>query len=296
MVLPTDFSRRLLACLSLCLFLAGTVNTAGAAPNNTQQDAHVTPLKIYGKVTDVITAGGFTYVEVETVKARVWAAGPATTINKGDMITFSTNTPMQNFHSKVLARDFSLIYFVNRFVTDKESATTASPNAQIKEQQTGKFITTIIPDITDEVAVGGYLRDVSLNALNGAERKFSAYKGKPLIINVWASWCGPCRAEMGSLERLAQRYNGKEFNIIGISTDDFEDKAQAFIKQSGVTFENFLDHKLQAENMLGATTIPLTILVDADGRVLEKVRGSREWDSPDIVGAIGEIFHIKLIN
>ena len=145
-----------------------------------------------------------------------------------------------------------------------------------------------------EVKVGGYLREATLQGLNGTGRKFSDFKGKPLIINVWASWCGPCRAEMGSLERLAQQYNGKEFNVIGISTDDYRNKAAAFIKQTGITFENFLDSKLLLENMLGANTIPLTILVDADGRVLEKARGSYVWDSPKTIDTIGELFHIKL--
>ena len=133
-----------------------------------------------------------------------------------------------------------------------------------------------------------------MNGLNGKNKKLSDFKGKPLIINVWASWCGPCRAEMASLERLVKRYNGKEFNVIGISTDDYHNKAKAFIKQTGITFENFLDSKLILENMLGAKTIPLTILVDDQGRVLEKVRGTREWDEPKIIDAIGGVFNIKL--
>jgi thiol-disulfide isomerase/thioredoxin len=57
-----------------------------------------------------------------------------------------------------------------------------------------------------EVEIGGYLREATLQGLAGKSKKFSDYKGKPLIINVWASWCGPCRAEMGSLQRLARRY------------------------------------------------------------------------------------------
>jgi thiol-disulfide isomerase/thioredoxin len=145
-----------------------------------------------------------------------------------------------------------------------------------------------------EVEIGGYLRDATLHGLAGKMKKFSDYKGKPLIINVWASWCGPCRAEMGSLERLARRYNGKQFNVIGISTDDDGNAAAAFIKRSKITFENYLDSKVFLENMLGANTIPLTILVGADGRLLEKARGAYEWDSPEVVDAIGETFHIKL--
>lgn len=145
-----------------------------------------------------------------------------------------------------------------------------------------------------EVEVGGYLREAKLQGLFGVTKFFSDFKGKPLIINVWASWCGPCRAEMGSLQRLARRYNGKQFNVIGISTDDDHAAATAFIKQSKVTFDNFIDSNVLLENMLGANTIPLTILVDAQGKVLEKVRGSYEWDSPEIVNTIGETFHIKL--
>lgn len=145
-----------------------------------------------------------------------------------------------------------------------------------------------------EVMIGNQLREVTLDSFSGMDRKFSDYRGKPLVINVWASWCGPCRSEMGSLERLARRYGGKQFNVIGISTDDDRDAAASFIRRSGITFENFLDSHLVLENMLGADTIPLTLMVDANGRVLEKVHGAYEWDSPEIVDAIGETFGIRL--
>ena len=154
----------------------------------------------------------------------------------------------------------------------------------------------VFADTPGEVKVGSYLRESTLNGFDGNTKSFSDYKGKPLIINVWASWCGPCRAEMGSLERLAQLYNGKEFNVIGVSTDDNSHAAAAFIKQSGVTFDNFLDRKLLLENMLGANTIPLTILVDADGRVLKKVRGAYEWDNPKMIDIIGKMFHLNSVH
>ena len=159
---------------------------------------------------------------------------------------------------------------------------------------TSVLSTTAFAGTPGEVEIGGYLRAATMNGLNNTSKKLADFKGKPLMINIWASWCGPCRAEIGSLERLAQRYNGKQFNLIGISTDDYRNKAETFIKQTGITFENFLDSKLFLENMLGANTIPLTIFVDANGRVLEKVRGSYEWDSPIAVDAIGKAFNIKL--
>jgi thiol-disulfide isomerase/thioredoxin len=155
---------------------------------------------------------------------------------------------------------------------------------------------TAFADTPGEIKTGGYLREAALDGLNGESKTFADFKGKPLIINVWASWCGPCRAEMGSLQRLAQRYNSKEFNVIGVSTDDYRKAAEAFIKKTGITFENFLDSKLLLENMLGASTIPLTILVDADGRVLGKVRGAYEWDSENTINVIEEMFQITLLH
>lgn len=145
-----------------------------------------------------------------------------------------------------------------------------------------------------EVKIGEYLREATLLGFNYKAKTLADFKGKPLIINVWASWCGPCRAEMASLERLAQRYNGKAFNVIGVSTDDNGKAAAKFIRGTGITFENFLDNKLLLENMLGANTIPLTVLVSADGRILNKVRGAREWDSEEIIKAIEDAFSIKL--
>lgn len=145
-----------------------------------------------------------------------------------------------------------------------------------------------------EVEVGSYLKEATLNGFSGKPKKFSAFRGKPLIINVWASWCGPCREEMGSLERLARRFNGKQLNIIGISTDDDASAALGFIKDTKLSFANYLDHDVILENMLGANTIPLTILVDAQGRVVKKVRGSKEWDSPESLKLIEQSLWIKL--
>lgn len=155
--------------------------------------------------------------------------------------------------------------------------------------------TTAFASTPGEVPIGGYLREATLHGFSGNLKKFSDYRGKPLIINVWASWCAPCRAEMGSLDRLARRYGGKQFNVIGISTDDDGNAAAAFIKTSKISFVNYLDSKVFLENMLGANMIPLTVLVDANGRVLEKVHGPHEWDSPGIVEEIGKVFHIKLL-
>ncbi len=134
-------------------------------------------------------------------------------------------------------------------------------------------------DTPGEVPVGGVLRQAALQGLNGPSRQLAEYRGRPLLINVWASWCGPCVQEMASLERLAWREDRIPFSLIGISTDDYPDKALAFLNRSNATIRHFIDHDLQMENMLGASTIPLTVLVDDRGRVLDKIYGAPEWDS-----------------
>jgi len=149
-------------------------------------------------------------------------------------------------------------------------------------------------DTPGEVKEGQLLRDGILYDFVGDYSRLSEWKGKPLIINVWASWCGPCRAEMGSLDRLASNYSTDKFNVIGISTDDYSRKAIAFLLKSGVKFDNFIDRKLAWENMLGANRLPLTLLIDAEGRVLKKIYGSREWDSSDALKFIGATFGVQL--
>ncbi|MDE2369411.1 MAG: TlpA family protein disulfide reductase [Burkholderiales bacterium] len=131
-----------------------------------------------------------------------------------------------------------------------------------------------------EVAVGQTLPDTVMDGLNGPARALASYRGHPLIINVWASWCGPCRAETASLERLAWSDAARGIAVIGISTDDYRDRALAWLRQSNATYNHYIDHGLVLESLLGAKQLPLTVLVDAQGRVRAKITGSKDWDSP----------------
>jgi thiol-disulfide isomerase/thioredoxin len=141
-----------------------------------------------------------------------------------------------------------------------------------------------------EIDIGGTLRDAPMQGLNGPARKLSEFRGKPLIINVWASWCGPCQQEMGSLERLAWHEEFGKMTVIGISTDDYPDAAKAFLRKTNATFNHYIDSRQLLENMLGADRLPLTLLVDAKGHVLQKVYGAREWDSAESLALIRKTF------
>ncbi len=146
------------------------------------------------------------------------------------------------------------------------------------------------PPPAGAVAVGEPLRDATMQGLNGPPRTLSSFRGRPLIINVWASWCAPCRIEMASLERLAWGDLAGRFTLIGISTDDYVDRAQALLRRSNATINHYIDRGLELETMLGATHLPLTVLVDAQGRVLEKVAGAKEWDGPEARRRIERLF------
>jgi thiol-disulfide isomerase/thioredoxin len=141
-----------------------------------------------------------------------------------------------------------------------------------------------------QVDIGSHLREITMKGLSGPAQKLSEFQGRPLIINVWASWCGPCRAEMASLERLARSKAGEKFTVIGISTDDHADAARAFLRQNPTSFRHFIDNRLALENMLGADRLPLTVLVDARGIVLSRTYGEQAWDSPQMVQLISRTF------
>jgi thiol-disulfide isomerase/thioredoxin len=141
-----------------------------------------------------------------------------------------------------------------------------------------------------EVQVGQQIADATLLGLNGPSRRLAEFRGTPMLINVWASWCGPCRQEMASLERLAWTEHAVPFLIIGISTDDYAENANRVLRRTNASISHFIDRELLWENRLGASRLPLTVLVDADGRVIRKVVGAKEWDGPEALAMIAAAF------
>jgi thiol-disulfide isomerase/thioredoxin len=142
------------------------------------------------------------------------------------------------------------------------------------------------------VPVGQVVPDFKMSGLNGPPRSLSSFRGRPLIINVWASWCSPCRKEAASLEQLAWSEKGGRYTIVGISTDDDRAAAVAWLKQSNATLSHFIDSAPHwpLEKSLGASSIPLTVFVDPSGRVVGRVRGARDWSSAESIRLIERTF------
>lgn len=99
---------------------------------------------------------------------------------------------------------------------------------------------------------------------------------------------------MASLERLAWMDETGRFAVIGISTDDDPEEARTWLKMTHATISQYIDSKLLMETMLGASRLPLTVLVDASGRVLDKVYGARAWDQPEALQLLSKTFRMPI--
>jgi len=116
----------------------------------------------------------------------------------------------------------------------------------------------------------------------------SQMKGKTLVINFWATWCPPCRREMGSLERLHQATASKDVQVIAVNIGEDEDIVFSFLGtiEPSPTFPIVFDHSAESMGRWKVKGLPTTYVIDPDGMVTYRVVGGREFDHPDIVSKI----------
>ncbi|MEQ9520783.1 MAG: TlpA disulfide reductase family protein [Parvibaculum sp.] len=124
---------------------------------------------------------------------------------------------------------------------------------------------------------------VSFQDEAGQQRSLADWKGKVLLVNLWATWCGPCRHEMPSLDRLQAEMGGDQFEVLAISLDRGGlELPKAFYEEVGVKhLALFNDASARTGVSLGAFGMPTTVLVDAEGRLVGRLVGPAEWDHED---------------
>jgi cytochrome c biogenesis protein CcmG/thiol:disulfide interchange protein DsbE len=101
----------------------------------------------------------------------------------------------------------------------------------------------------------------------GGSESLTDYKGKWVLVNFWASWCLPCRAEAPALEEFQRRYGGPRFTVLGIDTQDLSDDAQAFVERYDLTYPQLRDGDGGLADEYGTTGVPENFLVDPSGKV-----------------------------
>jgi len=111
----------------------------------------------------------------------------------------------------------------------------------------------------------------TLQTLDGQEIALEALRGQVVVINFWASWCGPCRDEAAELEAAWQQYKDKDVIFLGIAYTDTERNAQAYLKEFGITYPNGLDYKTKISAQYRITGVPETFIVDRQGHISEFV-------------------------
>ncbi|MCX5749767.1 MAG: TlpA disulfide reductase family protein [Candidatus Saganbacteria bacterium] len=129
--------------------------------------------------------------------------------------------------------------------------------------------------------------DFKLKDVSGHYKKLSDFKGKIVLLNFFATWCPPCRAEMSSMERLNNALSKKDFKMIAVSIDRTDTgTVKAFIEKGGYSFLVLHDKDNAVSDIYGIYSIPTTFIIDKKGKIAQKIIGGREWDLPEVIGNI----------
>lgn len=128
--------------------------------------------------------------------------------------------------------------------------------------------------------------DFSLQDLQGDTHNLARYKGKPLMVNFWASWCPSCRKEMPSLNRAWEKLRHEGIEVIAINVGEKRESIQPFIKLTGVKFPVLLDTDSRTAEAWPVRGLPMTFVLDPEGKLVFRAIGSREWDDDTLLDKI----------
>ncbi|WP_207063259.1 TlpA disulfide reductase family protein [Motiliproteus sp. SC1-56] len=131
------------------------------------------------------------------------------------------------------------------------------------------------------------LQGLELTRLDGTSVPLQHWKGRVLIINLWATWCAPCREEMPALQALSEQLDPERYKVAGISVDRDLNLVKEFLLKYGIDFAEFRDPNMKmAKARLGVEVLPETLIIDSDGRLHRRVTGIRDWSDADFLESI----------
>ena len=128
--------------------------------------------------------------------------------------------------------------------------------------------------------------------INGKEVSLSNHRGKVVLLNVWATWCPPCRQEMPSMQRLYEKFKGERFEILAVSIDSEGREAVApFMREMNLTFPALLDPRETIMSLYGITGVPESFIIDKDGILVKKIIGPINWASSEVFLFFKDLIH-----
>lgn len=134
---------------------------------------------------------------------------------------------------------------------------------------------------------GKYAPAFNLKDINGKKVSLSDLKGKVVLLNFWATTCGPCKAEMPSMNNLHKALCDKGFTVLAVSIDTSERDVRSFISGKGILFPVLMDEDKEVYfDEYAVLGLPTSFLIDRNGVIIEKFLGVRDWDSPDMTNKI----------
>lgn len=113
--------------------------------------------------------------------------------------------------------------------------------------------------------------------LQGQTWTLERLRGRAVLLNFWATWCPPCRAEMPSLQQLAEIYGPEQLQVLALNVGEGPRRITQYLQSSGLQLTVLLDPKSEAARAWGASVLPTTILIDPEGRPRLRVRGEVDW-------------------
>lgn len=140
---------------------------------------------------------------------------------------------------------------------------------------------------TTGTEVGTMMPEYSAMWLDGSRFDLAERRDKVVLLNIWATWCGPCRFEIPELQTLHDRYKAKNFEVVGVSVDESGVEAvKEFVAEQKMTYPIALDAEGKLANMLQTSVLPTTVLLDRSGKIVWKRYGLIEKDDEELKGAI----------
>jgi len=121
--------------------------------------------------------------------------------------------------------------------------------------------------------------DFSVSLLGGQTLELKGQRGKPMLINFWATWCAPCRDEMPAMERLYLKHRERGFMLLAVSVDTDAALVKPFLEKYRLTFPVALDAKMDLANTYGVRALPASFLIDRNGYLTALALGPRAWDN-----------------